>query len=75
MILESKPLHKKKKRLARKTKDQGSDGSPQVWRYSDSLAVYFCLGNNKAGEGEKNHMIFLFNMHNNVVMRQLGMVN
>uniref|UniRef100_A0A8D2ZX96 Serine/threonine kinase 32A n=1 Tax=Scophthalmus maximus TaxID=52904 RepID=A0A8D2ZX96_SCOMX len=30
MILESKPLHKKKKRLARKTKDQGSDGSPQV---------------------------------------------
>ncbi|XP_010771888.1 serine/threonine-protein kinase 32A-like [Notothenia coriiceps] len=29
MILESKPLHKKKKRLARKTKDQGSDGSPQ----------------------------------------------
>uniref|UniRef100_A0A8C3A1T0 Serine/threonine kinase 32A n=1 Tax=Cyclopterus lumpus TaxID=8103 RepID=A0A8C3A1T0_CYCLU len=30
MILESKPLHKKKKRLARKNKDQGSDGSPQV---------------------------------------------
>lgn len=30
MILESKPLHKKKKRLARKTRDQGSDGSPQV---------------------------------------------
>lgn len=30
MILESKPLHKKKKRLARKTKEQGSDGSPQV---------------------------------------------
>ena len=30
MILESKPLHKKKKRLAKKTKDQGSDGSPQV---------------------------------------------
>ncbi|KAG8008541.1 Serine/threonine-protein kinase 32A, partial [Nibea albiflora] len=30
MILESKPLHKKKKRLARKSKDQGSDGSPQV---------------------------------------------
>ncbi|TKS83076.1 Serine/threonine-protein kinase 32A [Collichthys lucidus] len=29
MILESKPLHKKKKRLARKSKDQGSDGSPQ----------------------------------------------
>ncbi|XP_056450733.1 serine/threonine-protein kinase 32A [Gadus chalcogrammus] len=29
MILESKPLHKKKKRLAKKTKDQGSDGSPQ----------------------------------------------
>ncbi|KAG7320707.1 hypothetical protein KOW79_015122 [Hemibagrus wyckioides] len=29
MILESKPLHKKKKRLARKTRDQGSDGSPQ----------------------------------------------
>uniref|UniRef100_A0A673ABL1 Serine/threonine kinase 32A n=1 Tax=Sphaeramia orbicularis TaxID=375764 RepID=A0A673ABL1_9TELE len=33
MILESKPLHKKKKRLARKTKDQGSDGSPQVRFY------------------------------------------
>uniref|UniRef100_A0A8C1K6Z3 Serine/threonine kinase 32A n=2 Tax=Cyprinus carpio TaxID=7962 RepID=A0A8C1K6Z3_CYPCA len=30
MILESKPLHKKKKRLARKTKESGSDGSPQV---------------------------------------------
>ncbi|MEQ2301098.1 Serine/threonine-protein kinase 32A, partial [Ameca splendens] len=30
MILESKPLHKKKKRLARKTREQGSDGSPQV---------------------------------------------
>uniref|UniRef100_A0A667WXB6 Serine/threonine kinase 32A n=1 Tax=Myripristis murdjan TaxID=586833 RepID=A0A667WXB6_9TELE len=30
MILESKPLHKKKKRLARKTRDQGSDGSPQT---------------------------------------------
>ncbi|XP_077360435.1 serine/threonine-protein kinase 32B [Festucalex cinctus] len=29
MILESKPLHKKKKRLARKTRDQASDGSPQ----------------------------------------------
>ncbi|XP_077402160.1 serine/threonine-protein kinase 32A isoform X2 [Vanacampus margaritifer] len=29
MILESKPLHKKKKRLARKSRDQGSDGSPQ----------------------------------------------
>ncbi|XP_041949793.1 serine/threonine-protein kinase 32A [Alosa sapidissima] len=29
MILESKPLHKKKKRLARKTRDNGSDGSPQ----------------------------------------------
>ncbi|XP_071025486.1 serine/threonine-protein kinase 32A-like [Oncorhynchus clarkii lewisi] len=29
MILESKPLHKKKKRLARKTREQGSDGSPQ----------------------------------------------
>ncbi|KAL2094801.1 hypothetical protein ACEWY4_009520 [Coilia grayii] len=29
MILESKPLHKKKKRLARKSKDNGSDGSPQ----------------------------------------------
>ncbi|XP_017347320.1 serine/threonine-protein kinase 32A isoform X2 [Ictalurus punctatus] len=32
MILESKPLHKKKKRLARKTRDQGSDGSPQGFR-------------------------------------------
>lgn len=30
MILESKPLHKKKKRLARKTRESGSDGSPQV---------------------------------------------
>ncbi|CAL8276062.1 unnamed protein product [Arctogadus glacialis] len=30
MILESKPLHKKKKRLAKKTKDQGSDSSPQA---------------------------------------------
>ncbi|CAM4672184.1 unnamed protein product [Leuciscus chuanchicus] len=29
MILESKPLHKKKRRLARKTKENGSDGSPQ----------------------------------------------
>ncbi|XP_036793658.1 serine/threonine-protein kinase 32A-like [Oncorhynchus mykiss] len=29
MILESKPLHKKKKRLARKTREQGSNGSPQ----------------------------------------------
>ncbi|XP_052443288.1 serine/threonine-protein kinase 32B [Carassius gibelio] len=29
MILESKPLHKKKKRLARKTRESGSDGSPQ----------------------------------------------
>ncbi|XP_002666127.2 serine/threonine-protein kinase 32B [Danio rerio] len=29
MILESKPLHKKKKRLARKTRENGSDGSPQ----------------------------------------------
>uniref|UniRef100_A0A1A8MHW3 Serine/threonine kinase 32A n=1 Tax=Nothobranchius pienaari TaxID=704102 RepID=A0A1A8MHW3_9TELE len=29
MILESKPLHKKKKRLARKTREHGSDGSPQ----------------------------------------------
>lgn len=36
MILESKPLHKKKKRLARKTKDQGSDGSPQVWLYIEN---------------------------------------
>lgn len=35
MILESKPLHKKKKRLARKTKDQGSDGSPQVRRNTE----------------------------------------
>ncbi|KAM6969775.1 serine/threonine-protein kinase 32A [Aplochiton taeniatus] len=29
MILETKPLHKKKKRLARRTRDQGSDSSPQ----------------------------------------------
>ncbi|TRY99348.1 hypothetical protein DNTS_026401 [Danionella cerebrum] len=29
MILESKPLHKKKKRLARKTRESNSDGSPQ----------------------------------------------
>ncbi|KAL0994759.1 hypothetical protein UPYG_G00126810 [Umbra pygmaea] len=29
MILESKPLHKKKKRLARKSREQGSNGSPQ----------------------------------------------
>ncbi|KAI7795575.1 putative serine/threonine-protein kinase 32A [Triplophysa rosa] len=29
MILESKPLHKKKKRLAKKTRENGSDGSPQ----------------------------------------------
>ncbi|KAA0720536.1 Serine/threonine-protein kinase 32A [Triplophysa tibetana] len=36
MILESKPLHKKKKRLARKTRENGSDGSPQ--RSSDGIA-------------------------------------
>uniref|UniRef100_A0A6Q2Z589 Protein kinase domain-containing protein n=1 Tax=Esox lucius TaxID=8010 RepID=A0A6Q2Z589_ESOLU len=30
MILESKPLHKKKKRLARKTREQGHSGSPEV---------------------------------------------
>ncbi|XP_036380113.1 serine/threonine-protein kinase 32A [Megalops cyprinoides] len=29
MILESKPLHKKKKRLARKTREHGSESSPQ----------------------------------------------
>lgn len=41
MILESKPLHKKKKRLARKTKDQGSDGSPQVWLYIENGEEYW----------------------------------
>ncbi|MBN3302532.1 ST32B kinase, partial [Amia calva] len=30
MILESKPLHKKKKRLARKMKENSTDSSPQV---------------------------------------------
>uniref|UniRef100_A0AAY5ES59 Protein kinase domain-containing protein n=1 Tax=Electrophorus electricus TaxID=8005 RepID=A0AAY5ES59_ELEEL len=30
MILEAKPLHKKKKRLARKSRENGSEGSPQV---------------------------------------------
>uniref|UniRef100_A0A8C9U8P6 Serine/threonine kinase 32A n=1 Tax=Scleropages formosus TaxID=113540 RepID=A0A8C9U8P6_SCLFO len=30
MILESKPLHKKKKRLARRTREPSSDSSPQV---------------------------------------------
>uniref|UniRef100_A0A674N479 Serine/threonine kinase 32A n=1 Tax=Takifugu rubripes TaxID=31033 RepID=A0A674N479_TAKRU len=39
MILESKPLHKKKKRLARKTKDQGSDGSPAC----SLKALHICL--------------------------------
>ncbi|XP_030649392.1 serine/threonine-protein kinase 32A [Chanos chanos] len=29
MILESRPLHKKKKRLARKTRENSSEGSPQ----------------------------------------------
>lgn len=43
MILESKPLHKKKKRLARKTKDQGSDGSPQVRLYSTTILGWFML--------------------------------
>ncbi|CAL8400250.1 unnamed protein product [Boreogadus saida] len=38
MILESKPLHKKKKRLAKKTKDQGSDGSPQPGPGSNTAA-------------------------------------
>lgn len=40
MILESKPLHKKKKRLARKTREQGSDGSPQV---KPPLTTNICL--------------------------------
>ncbi|KAL4659734.1 serine/threonine-protein kinase 32B-like isoform X1 [Arapaima gigas] len=34
MILESKPLHKKKKRLARRTRESGSDSSPQVRPYA-----------------------------------------
>uniref|UniRef100_A0A1A8F481 Serine/threonine kinase 32A n=2 Tax=Nothobranchius korthausae TaxID=1143690 RepID=A0A1A8F481_9TELE len=37
MILESKPLHKKKKRLARKTREQGSDGSPQSGQLQSRL--------------------------------------
>ncbi|TSY69819.1 Serine/threonine-protein kinase 32A [Bagarius yarrelli] len=37
MILESKPLHKKKKRLARRTKEPGSDGSPQSCRLQQRL--------------------------------------
>uniref|UniRef100_A0A673GUZ8 Serine/threonine kinase 32A n=1 Tax=Sinocyclocheilus rhinocerous TaxID=307959 RepID=A0A673GUZ8_9TELE len=45
MILESKPLHKKKKRLARKTRESGSDGSPQscLLHYHVSLE-FFCNG-------------------------------
>ncbi|XP_035287727.1 serine/threonine-protein kinase 32A [Anguilla anguilla] len=37
MILESKPLHKKKKRLARKTKEQGSNSSPQTDKLQQRL--------------------------------------
>ncbi|XP_051533955.1 serine/threonine-protein kinase 32B-like isoform X2 [Myxocyprinus asiaticus] len=37
MILESKPLHKKKKRLARKTRENGSDGSPQNGKIQQRL--------------------------------------
>ncbi|XP_046876558.1 serine/threonine-protein kinase 32A-like [Hypomesus transpacificus] len=37
MILETKPLHKKKKRLARKTREQGSDGSPQSGQLQQRL--------------------------------------
>uniref|UniRef100_A0AAY4BUX0 Protein kinase domain-containing protein n=1 Tax=Denticeps clupeoides TaxID=299321 RepID=A0AAY4BUX0_9TELE len=41
MILESKPLHKKKKRLARKTRENGSDGSPQVQKINTSVGFFF----------------------------------
>ncbi|RXM98536.1 Serine/threonine-protein kinase 32B [Acipenser ruthenus] len=43
MILESKPLHKKKKRLAKKLKENGADNSPQVRTRNQALlpmAVY-----------------------------------
>ncbi|KAI1903060.1 hypothetical protein AGOR_G00023300 [Albula goreensis] len=37
MILESKPLHKKKKRLARKTREHGSESSPQTGQLQQRL--------------------------------------
>ncbi|KAJ8348022.1 hypothetical protein SKAU_G00266110 [Synaphobranchus kaupii] len=37
MILETKPLHKKKKRLARKTRENGSNSSPQTGRLQQRL--------------------------------------
>ncbi|KAJ8408781.1 hypothetical protein AAFF_G00245990 [Aldrovandia affinis] len=37
MILESKPLHKKKKRLARKMREHGSDSSPQAGQLQQRL--------------------------------------
>ncbi|MBN3281408.1 ST32A kinase, partial [Polyodon spathula] len=43
MILESKPLHKKKKRLAKRLKENGTDNSPQVRTRNQALlpmAVY-----------------------------------
>lgn len=56
MILESKPLHKKKKRLARKTKDQGSDGSPQVGLYiENNLKTHF---RGKKGPAKLTHFGF-----------------
>ncbi|XP_035383444.1 serine/threonine-protein kinase 32B isoform X3 [Electrophorus electricus] len=39
MILEAKPLHKKKKRLARKSRENGSEGSPQNDRLQQRLDV------------------------------------
>lgn len=51
MILESKPLHKKKKRLARKTKDQGSDGSPQVRLSTINIKYGNSTSHTKDGKG------------------------
>ncbi|XP_076843095.1 serine/threonine-protein kinase 32B isoform X2 [Brachyhypopomus gauderio] len=39
MILESKPLHKKKKRLARKSRENGSEGSPQNGHLQQRLDI------------------------------------
>ncbi|CAL8238487.1 unnamed protein product, partial [Merluccius merluccius] len=68
MILESKPLHKKKKRLAKKTKDQGSDGSPQVphaallhgtVRLCMSKPPNICLSRRRPGENSGAMILLL----------------
>lgn len=60
MILESKPLHKKKKRLARKNKEQGSDGSPQVKKPSliDQVSLPVCHCSSQK-DGRRFHPAYL----------------